>query len=136
MNQNKPKHELGGAMKYIKPVLVGTAVGAAVTALVLTALSLLLSLQDIPQMLITPMVLVALGLGAFTGGWVTAALVHEKGLFLGLCCGVLLFAAIFICGQAVNKSEIGAAAAIKLVAALTAGAFGGVFGVNYKKRRK
>ena len=136
MKQGKSKHEMGGAMRYLKPILLGTAAGAVVIAFVLMLLSLLLSLQNIPQMLIMPMVLLALAIGSFAGGWVSAKAVHEKGMILGLCCGALLFIVLLLIGQGIEENSVGILAAIKLVVSLMCGAFGGVFGVNYKKRRK
>lgn len=123
-------------MKYIKPVLAGTAAGAFACAFVLTLLSLLLSLQNIPQIIITPMSLAALAVGAFTGGFVAARAAHEKGLALGLACGALLFAAVCMLGQGIKGNEMGVMALVKLGIALVCGALGGVLSVNHKKRRK
>ena len=123
-------------MKYVKPVLVGTAIGAVVITAVLMVLSLVLSLKDIPQMLITPMVLAALAAGAFVGGLSTARLVRERGLLMGLCCGVLLFLLLWLFGLRVNEGAFGLMAGVKLVVALLFAAVGGVMGVNAKKRRK
>lgn len=136
MKQSKSRHEMDGTMKYLKPILVGTAVGAVVITVVLMVLSLLLSLQNIPQMLITPMVLVALGIGSFLGGNFAARLTREKGLLVGLCCGVLLFLALWLFGQAIHGGGFGVIGIVKLAIALGLSALGGVMGVNAKKRRK
>lgn len=136
MKQSKSKSEKFESMKFLKPVFVGTAVGALVTTVVLMLLSLLLSLQNIPQMLITPMVLVALGLGSFAGGHLAAKLTHEKGLIVGLCCGILLFFMLWLFGFRLNENSFGLLAVVKLAVALVFSALGGVTGVNIKKRRK
>lgn len=136
MKQGKSKSEKYGSMKYLKPVLTGTVVGALVITVVLMVLSLLLSLKNIPQMLVMPMVLVALGAGAFVGGHLTARLTHEKGLVMGLCCGALLFFLLWLFGLRINENNIGVIALIKLTVALVFSALGGVMGVNVKKHRK
>lgn len=110
--------------------------GALVITVVLMALSLLLSLKNIPQMLVMPMVLVALGVGAFAAGHLAARLTHEKGLVMGLCCGALLFLLLWLFGLRINENSLGVIAIIKLAVALVFSALGGVTGVNVKKHRK
>ncbi|WP_312642237.1 TIGR04086 family membrane protein [Hydrogenoanaerobacterium sp.] len=136
MKQGKSKVEKYGTMKYLKPILTGTLVGAVVITIILMVLSLLLSLQNIPQMLITPMVLLALAVGSLMGGNFAAKLVREKGLAVGLCCGVLLFLMLLLFGQGISDNGFGIMAAAKLAIALAFSAIGGVMGVNTKKRRK
>lgn len=133
---NQSRHETEGAMKYLKPILLGVALGAVVITLLLMILSLLMSLQDIPQSFITPMVLFSLGVGAFAGGLFAARLTKEKGLLLGAGCGLLLFAAIWVCGLGLNPSVFGALTSIKLLIAVVLASLGGVVGINGKKRRK
>ena len=82
------------------------------------------------------MVLVALGVGAFLGGNFAAKLTREKGLLVGLCCGALLFLALWLFGQAIHGGGFGAIGIVKLAVALGLSALGGVMGVNAKKRRK
>ncbi|WP_092751778.1 TIGR04086 family membrane protein [Hydrogenoanaerobacterium saccharovorans] len=136
MKQGKSKVEKYGVMKYLKPILSGTLVGAVVITVILMVLSLLLSLQNIPQMLINPMVLLALAIGSLMGGSFAAKMVREKGLVMGLCCGVLLFLMLLLFGQGISDNGFGFMAAIKLAIALLFSAIGGVAGVNSKKSRK
>lgn len=136
MKQGKSKREMDGAMKYVKPMLIGMVIGTVVITAVLMVLSLVLSLKDVPQMLITPMVLAALGAGSFAGGLTVARLMREKGLLMGLLCGLLLFLLLWLFGLHVNEGAFGLLAAVKLGVALVFSALGGVIGVNAKKRRK
>ena len=57
-------------------------------------------------------------------------------LVLNLCCGALLFLALWLFGQAIHGGGFGAIGIVKLAVALGLSALGGVMGVNAKKRRK
>ncbi len=136
MRQTKTKHEMDGIMRYLKPVLIGTCVGAVGITAVLMLLSMFLSLQDVPQMVIAPMVIAALGIGSLSGGVVCGRLLREKGLWMGACVGLILFVILFVCGWQIGDQTVGVFGAVKLGVALLFSAAGGVLGANRKKRRK
>ena len=89
MRNNPPKGDLSPVRKWITPVLFGTAIGLLGTAAILMIFALILTLQDIPQGMILPLAVGAMGIGTFLGGYVSARIVGKKGLLCGFLTGLL-----------------------------------------------
>ncbi|GAA6514120.1 TIGR04086 family membrane protein [Merdimmobilis hominis] len=132
--KNKPKNEPVGYLKFVRPLLVGCGVGAAVCAVILMALALAMSIKDLPQSLVEPLAVFAVALGAFCGGFCSAKIVREKGLLLGICCGAVLFCVLAFFG--VGGEGFGTAGLIRLAVIPLCGGVGGILGVNTRSRRK
>lgn len=65
MRNNPPKGDSSPVRKWVTPVLFGTAIGLLGTAVVLMIFALVLTLQDIPQGIILPLAIGAMGVGTF-----------------------------------------------------------------------
>ena len=128
------KPDLHSAKRFIRPITCGIGLGAAACVLLLVIMSVVMSIQDIPQAAISLMSTLAFVAGGFVAGFACSALSRERGLLLGLCCGVLLFLILSLASLAVDGSAFGALAATKLAAVLFAAALGGVLGVNRRKK--
>ena len=89
MRNNPPKGDSSPVRKWVTPVLFGTAIGLLGTAVVLMIFALVLTLQDIPQGIILPLAIGAMGVGTFLGGYVSARIVGQKGLLCGFLTGLL-----------------------------------------------
>ena len=91
MRNNPTKGDLSPVRKWITPVLFGTAIGLLGTAAILMIFALILTLQDIPQGMILPLAVGAMGIGTFLGGYVSARIVEKKGLLCGFLTGLLYY---------------------------------------------
>lgn len=122
--------------RFLRPITYGISSGAAACFLLLLMMSVILGMRDMPQALISLFATISFVAGGFFAGFVTATLSQEKGLFLGLCCGAILFLVLVCAGMALNGSAPGMQALTKLISVLLASAIGGVLGVNKKKKFK
>ncbi|MCI5527291.1 MAG: TIGR04086 family membrane protein [Oscillospiraceae bacterium] len=136
MRNNPPKGDLSPVRKWITPVLFGTAIGLLGTAAILMIFALILTLQDIPQGMILPLAVGAMGIGTFLGGYVSARIVGKKGLLCGFLTGLLYYFILTGISLAVMHFSLDASQAVKMGVAFIAACIGGVLGVNGKGRRK
>lgn len=136
MRTGQSRKDGSGAVKFVKPVLTGTAAGGFCAALALTLFSLLLSLRDISQMAVEPMALAAIALGALAGGFVSAKLSGERGLFAGFFSGLLLFVLLMLSSLLIFGGELSGGTLPRLLCSLLPGALGGALGVRTRGRRK
>ena len=120
--------------KSLRAVLTGSAIGILCCILVLLLCSVALSIQDIPQGAIGPMAIGAAVAGSFVAGFCGAKIRREKGLLIGLCCGITIFLFIVLAGFAISGNSFGTLALIKLAVVLFSAMLGGVLGVNSKNK--
>ena len=128
------KEDTAMVKKLLRPVLIGTGVGAICCLVVLLLLATIMATKDVPKAAITPMAVVAAAVGAFIGGIVSARIAKEKGLLFGAACGLVLYLLVMIAGFSVLKDIRGGYAFIKLAVLIVCAAIGGIVGVNAKKR--
>lgn len=119
---------------WLRPMLVGLAVGliGCVGSLMLAAL--LVQTVDVPRAAILPLAIAAAAIGAFLAGLTAAAVSGQRGLLFGAVCGLLLWLLILLAGVARYTGVSGGNTLIKLAALVLAGGVGGVLGVNMRKR--
>ncbi len=119
---------------WLRPVLVGVAVGLIVCVGALMLMALIVQSVDVPRAAILPLAIVAAAIGAFLAGLTVAAVAKQKGLLLGAVCGLVLWLLILLAGVARYTGVSGEGAALKLAVLLLCGSVGGVLGVNMRKR--
>ncbi|MDR2655009.1 MAG: TIGR04086 family membrane protein [Oscillospiraceae bacterium] len=122
--------------KYLKPVLMGSLAGMALTLFILLAASLILSSRYISGGAAVIVSHGAVAAGSLAAGCIPAFALKEKGLVIGISCGVLLYFVFFLLGAAIVGGGIGGGALIKLGAIVVPAVFGGILGVNFKRKRK
>ena len=115
---------------WLRPLLVGVCVGVVCTTLLLLLCALLLYKLALPTTVVTPMALVALGLGGFGGGMAAGLCSREKGLLIGGLCGVLLALLLLSGGIADGKGPTWGYAVLEWAVLTVCSAAGGVLGVN------
>ena len=98
MRTGQSRRDGTGAVKFLRPVLIGTALGVLGASFILVLFSLLLSLRDVPQMAIGVMAAAAIGAGALLGGYSSAKLSGERGLLVGFFSGLLFFLLLMLAG--------------------------------------
>ena len=132
----KPRKEDSSAIikRVLRPVVIGTVIGAGGCLLILLLMAAVMASSDIPKAAVTPMAVAAAAIGAFISGIVAARISREKGLMLGAVCGLLLYLLVMLAGFAVLREIRGAYAVVQLAVMIGCAALGGVLGVNMGKR--
>ena len=118
--------DMYGIKRFLRPVVYGIVAGTVACFLLLTFMSVVMQFRDLPQMLIT--------LGGLVAGYVSAAFSRERGMLVGVCCGICMFLLLAFTNLTVNGPDFCAVAFTKLAAVLFASALGGVVGVNKRKK--
>lgn len=118
---------------WLRPVLVGVAVGLIGCIGLLMLMALVVQSVDVPRAVILPLALAAAAIGALLAGLTAAAIAKQKGLLLGAVCGLVLWLLILLAGVARYEGVSGGNALIKFAALLLSGGIGGVLGVNMRK---
>lgn len=122
--------------QWVRPVLIGLAVGVIVCILLLMLMAAAVQSVDVPRRATTPLAVAAGAAGAFAAGLTAAAITGRRGLPVGAVCGLTLFLLILIAGF-VRYSGVGSGYAfIKLAALLVSGSVGGALGMNLRKKRR
>lgn len=124
-----------GIARCIRPVAVSILIGALCCALLLLAMSVLMSALSVPQAAVDPMASFALAAGGFAAGFSCAKIMREKGLAYGALCGALLSLVMLLAGFAIEDNSFGIPALLKIAFILLSAMLGGVLGVNTKPRR-
>ncbi len=120
--------------RWLRPVLVGVAVGLIGCIALLMLMALIVQSVDVPRAAILPLAIIAAAIGAFLAGLTAAAIAKQKGLLLGAVCGLVLWLLILLAGVARYEGVSGGNAVVKLAALVLSGGIGGVLGVNLRKR--
>ncbi len=116
--------------KLAKSSAVGAGIGMILSAIVMFIMAAILSIGNIPSMVIPPMAIFAIVFGGFCSGFSAAKLSAQKGLLCGAVSGVIFFLVAWSLGGLLNIGNFGYAALIKAVIIIISGAFGGIIGVN------
>lgn len=125
-----------GWQRWLLPVLFGAAMGLLVTSAILTVLSLILTLQDIPQGIIQPLAIVSMAVGALVSGYLAARIVGKRGLLCGLLSGTVCCLILLVLSLAITDVSTDITQGVQLILALAASAFGGVMGVGSRNKRR
>ena len=128
------QEEASLAARWVRPVLIGAIAGILCCLLALLLGAAIMAAQDIPQMAVTPMAVIAAAFGAFAGGLIAARVAGERGILYGALCGAVLYLLVMIAGFAVLKDIRGVYALVKLAVMVGCGAVGGIVGDNFRKR--
>ena len=120
----------------LKPLALGTTVGAAamLAALVLAAVGM--SLGSVPHSLVGPMVILIFIIGGFAGGYTAAKQVPSGGFYMAAACGIMLCLMVLAAGLISNTSRVGSAAAVKIAVVLVSAVMGGFSGTNSRYKRR
>lgn len=120
--------------RWIRPILIGVVVGAFCCLIILLLCAAIMAAQDIPQMAVTPMAVIAAAAGSFVGGLASAKAAGSRGIVYGAACGAALYLLVMIAGFAVLKDIRGIYALVKLAVMVGCAAVGGIIGVNTRRR--
>lgn len=127
------------SQNFLKKIAASSSIGAGIgilfSSLLVFIMAIILTVGNVPAMLISPITVLFLAIGGFFGGFFSAKLAGERGLLCGSISGIMFFFIAWIAGAIFENSGIGIAAAIKAIMIVIASSFGGIIGVNYIKRK-
>ncbi len=134
----KGKSKSGGSElhKYIKAVLISVLIGEVITILLLFLFAALMCKVDMPLAVTDILILLAASVGALAAGYTNGKILREKGMLFGFVCGGILLLMMLLLNAVFHQSTslwflLGKIAAIPLCSA-----FGGIIGVNQKKKMR
>jgi len=120
----------------IKRLAISTLIGAAALLLAIFIMGLILSGGNIPQAYAAPLATMAAGFGAFVAGFIMAKLCGGKGVVMGALAGLTLLVIITCVALIVSGTLLTNATFLRAVVMILASIIGGMFGVNFKIKRK
>lgn len=124
-------------MRALKGVLISLGIMVAGGGGLLAVSALVVSKTGaLPRGSLLLLTTILTALASFAGGLFLSLLFKEKGLLLGLLCGAVLSLGIALVSVLAYGNDFTAASVAKLLAILTAGAIGGILGVNRRKKIK
>ena len=119
----------------LKGVLWGVLAGETVTVLLLLLFALVMTLAGLPLAAADWLSAIAFCFGAFASGFFASMIVKQKGLLIGLICGVILTVIMFWIGTVFSKIDTSLFLLLKAAGSILFGIIGGILGVNRKQRR-
>ena len=119
----------------LKGVLWGVLAGETVTVLLLLLFALVMTLAGLPLAAADWLSAIAFSFGAFASGFFASMIVKQKGLLIGLICGVILTVIMFLIGTVFSKIDTSLFLLLKAAGSILFGIIGGILGVNRKQRR-
>ena len=111
-------------------IILAGAVGYAVIFVIIALFSAVSSKVSPDNDVMSVFTALALFIGAYTGGYISAKNRHKNGLLMGVCCGLFMFIVILAVGAAISSRSNGYGAPVKFLITITAGGIGGLVGVN------
>jgi len=116
--------------KLAKSSAIGAGIGMIFSAIAMAVMAAILSIGNIPSVIISPMAIFTVILGGFCGGFAAARLFSQKGFLCGAVSGVIFFIVAWALGGLFSVGAFGVPAIIKAAIIVISGAFGGIIGVN------
>lgn len=118
----------------VASVLFGVVGALLVSLLLLSAFSILMTVRDLPSVVILLLACVSIAGGAFVGGMVAARLIRNRGLLIGAITGLAFFLILYLTGLIMHQAGMDVWLLVKVAVALLTGGIGGITGVNMRKR--
>lgn len=121
--------------KALKAIIIGSIVGSAVSVFaIILASTIIVKLGMVPYEVIVPIVIAAIVIGAFIGGYITARINKTSGMAMGAVCATVMFVLCLGTGTA-SGGVLGITVLLRLLLMIVSGAVGGILGVNKRRRR-
>lgn len=124
------------AVSILRSGALSSALGAAVTAALISATAVLISKTDITSALYEPITTAIISVGTLVAAYITCKKRRSDGLAVGATAGGLLFCALALAAAVFTERGITSQALVKLLALVSAGGIGGVLGVSAKSKAK
>lgn len=125
--------------KNIKKLAVSSAIGGGIgiisSAMLIFMMAAVLTVGNIPAMIISPATVLLLLFGSFAGGFCGARISGKNGILCGAFSGIIFFTVIWISGGIMEIGGFGIPAFTKAATVIISASLGGIIGVNYVKRK-
>lgn len=114
---------------------VSSLFGLLMIFVCLLGFSVIITKINAPDALVTVLSTIALCIGGYCGGYMSARKRRKNGLFMGVISGIVIFMIIVIIGTIFANTALSLSAGGKLILTMICGAVGGIIGVNTKHKR-
>ena len=115
-------------------ILRGLLISFAMTIISFLIFGLLLSLTNLSENTITPVIIVITGISILIGSSITCIKTRKKGLIIGGIIGISYFSILYIFSSILsNNYSININSVIMMIVSFISGMIGGVIGVNLIK---
>lgn len=131
----KSRKFLNGRFSVVADTIFSSLMGFVIVFICVLFFAFIITKIDATDKIISVMSGIALCVGAYAGGYISAKKRRKNGLFMGVLCGLFMFLIILIIGSVFIKAISGCSPSVKLVLTLICGAVGGIVGVNSKSSR-
>lgn len=111
-------------------MIFGTGFGILFSAILISVMAIILSIGNIPSIVLHPMTIFVYIAGSFFSGFCSAKFLNKNGLLCGLVSGIIYFIILFLFGNIAKSWDFNIMALIKFALIISAGIFGGIVGVN------
>lgn len=126
--------------KSVTTILKSTVKGIALSIIIFFVLiaifAIVISKTDVSDSVIQVLTLSALGIASFFCSFINQRKGKQRGIVIGVICGVEIFIIIFILGLFGNNGVFTALMLKKLLTVLIASILGGILSANSKKKYK
>lgn len=123
--------------KYIKATVIGAVIGGITLILLLLCGSFVfLKMRTISEPAVFAVTIAVSCLSSFIAGFAAARIAREKGMLMGAVAAGILFLLVLLTGTMFSADDISLNTLLRAAAMILSGAFGGIFGVNKKTKRK
>ena len=119
-----------------KPIIWGVVSGLFSIFVVMLLMAFVLTKSDFSESVSLMLATMAIAIGTFFSGFVSARLFKRRGLFIGLITGLLTFVLLVIISLASTDTTISSLLLIRLALVAVSSSLGGIFGVNSVNKRK
>ena len=117
-----------------KPILIGTTFSLIISCIFLMAMAFYMSMNDMPDFASMIIAYIVIAIAALIGGIISAKIYKCRGMMIGAACGIAYFLIIFIVSMFSSDMELNTVGLLKFMLSLVFGTFGGIFGVNMKRK--
>ena len=131
----RPRKIMNCRLSIITDTLFSSLAGFVAVFLCVLLFAFVITKINATDKVISFMSGVALCVGAYAGGYISAKKRQKNGLLMGVLCGLFMFLIILLVGTVFVKAVSGCPPSVKLILTLICGAIGGIVGVNSKNTR-
>lgn len=118
---------------YIIKISTGIIIAIVLTLILLFIFSVILAYTDISETTIVPVIIGITGVSILSGSSISTSKIKKKGIVNGMIVGAIYIFIIYIISSILNKGfGLNTYSIIMMAIGVTAGAIGGIVGVNLK----
>ena len=133
MARKKHSRENGSLAGVAHSICIGTATALAIVVALTALFAFIMSLVNIPGVILTGIVMLLLILTGFVSGYLSSKSIRKNGLKVGLSCG-LLISLLLLLLPIILYDSLGWPCLSKILVVTASSCIGGVLGVNSRRK--